>query len=172
MKPKTVQELVETIGAIADKAPSLPVMYYHYPALYTVDFDMAEFLQLASQTKSNGGIPSLHGVKYIDGDMKTLVRATGVTNDNNLRDNGNVSSTYTLYNNDPLLAGMVMGSKGAISYTNIFPLVAQMRAAFARGDMAAAQAVQRQVLQWDALISTFGGKSAARNLPLLFGMST
>jgi len=159
MKPSTIEGLVDTIQAIASKAPSLPAIYYHYPELYSVDFDMADFLSRAHSTGCGGQcIPNLAGVKFIDGDMKTLVDATGVA-----------AGAFTLFNNDPLLAGMVSGSKGAISYTNIFPLVQKMRQDYENHDMAAARDLQRKVIEWDVLVNQFGGKSAARNLPLLFG---
>ena len=156
MKPPTVQDLVSTIKSIAGMAPSLPSVYYHYPALYTVDFKMDEFLDLSSDPVH--GIPTLAGVKYIDGDMNTFTNATGVEN-----------SSYTLFNNDPLLAGMAAGSKGAISYTTIFPMVQKMRAAYESGDMDAARKIERDIIEYGALINTYGAKSAARNLPKLFG---
>ena len=52
MKPSTVEGLVDTIKAIANEAPSLPSIYYHYPSLYTVDFKMDQFLSLASDPKT------------------------------------------------------------------------------------------------------------------------
>jgi dihydrodipicolinate synthase/N-acetylneuraminate lyase len=41
MRPATLDDLIKTMGTIASKAPNLPMIYYHYPALYGVDFDMA-----------------------------------------------------------------------------------------------------------------------------------
>ena len=154
MKPNTLGGLVETIKVIAAES-ELPAIYYHYPALYTVDFKMDLFLDKARDPVN--GIPTLAGVKYIDPDMKVLNNATGVNN-----------GTFTLFNNDPLLAGMVAGSKGAISYTTLFPMVKRMRMAYKDGDMGTAREIQRRLLEYDALINNFGGKSAARNLPLIY----
>lgn len=151
MKPKTLDELVQTIKVIAAES-DLPSIYYHYPDLYTVDFPMDQFLD-----KAKTEIPTLAGVKYIDSDMKILTNATGV-------DNG----TFTLFNNDPLLAGMVAGSKGAISYTTLFPMVRNMHVAYKNSDMGTARDIQRRLLEYDALIGKYGSKSAARNLPLIF----
>lgn len=156
MKPPDLAGLVKTIGAIAAKS-SLPAIYYHYPSLYGVDFPMDEFLAMVSST---GAIPTLAGVKYIDSDIQTLSKATGVATPS--------GGTYTLYQNDPLLAGLAVGTKGAISYTTIFPIVRQMATAFARGNFSEAQAQQRRIDTYDAIISKFGGKPAARVLPQIF----
>ena len=135
---------------------TLPAVYYHYPSLYTVDFPMDAFLDLASRSSSEYFIPTLAGVKYIDGNMKTLTNATGVA-----------GGKFILFNNDPLLAGMAAGASGAISYTTLFPTVAAMHKAWASGDMDTARAAQRRLLEADALIGKYGGKSAARMLPAL-----
>jgi len=151
--PPNLDALVATIGSIAAKSP-LPAIYYHYPALYGVDFPMDQFLAAASAK-----IPTLAGVKYIESDMKTLVKATGVARP---------TGEYVLYNNDPLLAGLAVGSRGAISYTTIFPTVRKMQRAYSSADFASAQQHQRTVSKYDAIIAKFGGKPAARVLPQLF----
>ena len=85
-----------------------------------------------------------------------MTNATGVAN-----------GSFTLFNNDPLLAGMVAGSSGAISYTTIFPIVKQMYSAYAKGQMTLSRSLERQILKYNALIHEYGSKSAARNLPYL-----
>jgi len=152
MRPGTMAELVMSIKAVADKAPTLPVIYYHYPELYGVDFQMDEFAGAAAQK-----IENFAGVKYIDSDMKTLAQATGVHD-----------GQLTFFNNDPLLAGLSVGSKGAISYTTVFPLARKMQQAFASGNFQEAQAVQRTIFAYDRIISKYGGKAAARALPQIF----
>ena len=151
MRPATLDDLIDVLRDIAAESP-LDMIYYHYPELYGVDFNVHDLL-----AQGAAAIPTLAGVKYIDGDMKTLTLAAGV-------DGGK----FVLYNNDPLLAGLASGSKGAISYTTIFPLARQMQQAFAAGDFARAQALQRSILAYDAIIGQFGGKPAARSLPGLF----
>ena len=150
MRPATLPDLVDVLQDIAAQS-SLPMFYYHYPALYGVDFNMHDLLTMAKR------IPTLKGVKYIDPDMKVLASAAGVAD-----------AGFTLYNNDPLLAGLAVGSKGAISYTTIFPLARQMQQAYAKGDFAGAQQAQLSILAYDAIIGQFGGKPAARSLPGLF----
>merc|ERR1712050_557232 len=102
-------------------------------------------------------IDNFAGVKYIDSDMKTLAKATGVHN-----------GELTFFNNDPLLAGLSVGSKGAISYTTIFPLARQMQQAFASTDFTKARDIQRIIFTYDEIISKYGGKACARALPGLF----
>jgi len=48
MRPATLDMLVKIIGMIAAESP-LPSFYYHYPALYNVDFPMASFLQASKE---------------------------------------------------------------------------------------------------------------------------
>merc|ERR1712139_678941 len=119
MRPANIEDLVSSIKVVAAKAPELPAVYYHYPALYGVDFPMDVFSEAAAKH-----IPTFAGVKFIDGDMKTLTNATGVAD-----------GKLTFFNNDPLLAGLAAGSKGAISYTTIFPLARQMQRAFKAGQL-------------------------------------
>ena len=152
MKPGTMDALVDAIGAVAKEAPQLPSIYYHYPELYGVDFKMDEFLEAGLQK-----IPTLAGVKFIDPDIKTLTAATGVA-----------GGKFTLFNNDPLLAGLAVGSKGAISYTTIFPTVRKMEQAFTAGVLDKARELQRDVFVWDGIVGKFGGKAAARAIPGLF----
>ena len=98
-------------------------------------------------------------MKYIDPNMKTLNKATGMS-----------TAGWPLFiNNDPLLAGMAAGSDGAISYTTIFPYVAQMRTAYESNNMDKARDIQRTIFEYDAIVGKYGGKPAARVLPQLFG---
>jgi len=152
MRPNTLDDLVKSIKDVADKAPGLPAIYYHYPELYGVNFKMDEFAAAAAKA-----IPSFAGVKFIDSDMKTLASATGVE-----------GGKLTFFNNDPLLAGLAVGSKGAISYTTVFPLARQMQLAFAASDFSKARDLQRTIFKYDAIISKYGGKAAARALPEVF----
>lgn len=151
MRPATLEDLVDVMKDIAAQS-DLPMFYYHYPELYGVDFNMHDFVVAASKS-----IPTLHGVKYIDPDMKVLAAAAGVE-----------GGKFTFYNNDPLLAGLAVGSDGAISYTTIFPLAREMEEAFSRGDQSTAMERQVSILAYDDIIGKFGGKPAARSLPGLF----
>lgn len=152
MRPGTLDDLVKSIQVVAAKAPRLPSVYYHYPELYGVSFKMDEFARAAAKA-----IPTFAGVKYIDSDMKTLISATGVED-----------GQLTFFNNDPLLAGLAAGSKGAISYTTVFPLARQMQEAFVVGDLQRAQQIQRKIFEYDSVISKYGGKAGARALPEIF----
>ena len=55
------------------------------------------------------------------------------------------------------------GSKGAISYTTLFPMVKRMRMAYKDGDMGTAREIQRRLLEYDALINNFGGKCSTQS---------
>lgn len=152
MRPGSIEDLVSSIQAVAEKAPDLPAVYYHYPELYGVSFPMDQFSELAAKE-----IPTFAGVKFIDSNIEMLIKATGVAN-----------GTLSFFNNEPLLAGLAAGSKGAIGYTTMFPLIRRMQEAFAAGDLVKAQEIQRNIFAYNSLVSKYGGKAAARALPELF----
>lgn len=74
MRPATMEMLLQVLGIIAGEAPDLPAVYYHYPALYTVDFPVSSLLEAAHHRSP--GVPNLIGVKYIDSNTTELMRAT------------------------------------------------------------------------------------------------
>lgn len=75
MKPATPGMLLRVLRLVSNSAPQLPLYYYHYPALYTVDFPIAPLLR---QAVSSGDIPALTGVKFIDSNTQDLGNATEV----------------------------------------------------------------------------------------------
>ncbi|KAL0868964.1 hypothetical protein ABMA27_007291 [Loxostege sticticalis] len=57
-KPKTSEQLVDYLELVSQAAPSLPLIYYHFPMMSGVDFNMAEVFKLASSR-----IPNFKGMK-------------------------------------------------------------------------------------------------------------
>lgn len=60
-KPKSIDNLIDTMAVIADAAPHLPFWYYHFPAMTGVDFNMFQFTEAID---ANGKIPNFMGVKF------------------------------------------------------------------------------------------------------------
>ena len=60
-KPKNIDNLVDTMTAIAGAAPDLPFWYYHFPAMTGVDFNMFQFTQAVDES---GKMPNFMGVKF------------------------------------------------------------------------------------------------------------
>ena len=133
MKPTTLDMLVKVIGMVASAAgPTMPAWYYHYPALYGVDFPMHQFLDRVDKT---GAIENLVGVKYIDGNLTEFALATKVG-----------GGKYKLVSTH-LLEGLAAGSSGAIGYTPQGPFADAMFAAHEAGNATATRvAAERYAL--------------------------
>ena len=106
IRPKNVDALVATVGAIAGAAPNLPFFYYHIPAATFVDLPMRDFLKAA-----DGKIPNLAGIKYTHYDLMDLQLCMQVAN-----------GKYTLlYGRDQwLLSAIALGVHGAVGSTYNF----------------------------------------------------
>ena len=62
-KPKTIDNLVDTMAIIAGAAPDLPFWYYHIPFMTGVDFNMFQFTKAVDES---GKIPNFMGLKFTD----------------------------------------------------------------------------------------------------------
>ena len=62
-KPKSIDNLVDTMALIAAGAPDLPFWYYHFPAMTGVEINMFEFVEAVD---ASGKIPNFMGVKFTD----------------------------------------------------------------------------------------------------------
>jgi N-acetylneuraminate lyase len=133
-KPGNVQQLVNSMAAIASAAPSLPFYYYHLPMLTGVAMDMVEFLRLGEET-----IPNLAGIKYTAHTQHEFQACL------NYKD----GKFDVLYGYDEMLLGALMvGAKGAIgsTYTFAAPLYLRMMEAFR-----AKQLEEARELQWQSV---------------------
>eukprot|EP00041_Stephanoeca_diplocostata_P011483 m.190368 g.190368 ORF g.190368 m.190368 type:complete len:344 (-) comp18557_c0_seq1:129-1160(-) len=156
MKPDSLDMLVRVIGIIAAAAPNCPAYYYHYPSLYTVDFPMATFLEQVHRTNA---IPTLAGVKYIDGNLTDLAAATEVAD-------GKYAMITT-----KILSGLSIGkgTRGGIVYTPVAPyLNAVMRDVTAGNSTAANTTEARLELLTHVLSAKPGGKEAVRASAKIF----
>jgi len=157
-KPATVDDLVACCVEVAAAAPRLPFYYYHIPSLTGVGLPMADFLRAASDR-----IPNLVGLKYTFEDLADFgecVELAGRRFD-------------CLFGRDEsLLAGLAVGAKGAIGSTYNFaaPLFRRILAAFAAGDLAAAQRDQGRARDMISVLKRWGGIPAFKALMPFLGL--
>ncbi len=131
VKPASVDVLVACMADIAAAAPELPFYYYHIPGLTGVNLDMVEFLGWGAER-----IPTLAGIKYSSPtlyEFQTCLDAAG----------GGFNLLFGV--DEMLLSGLAAGAHGAVGSTYNFaaPLYQAIMQAFAAGELAEAQRLQR-----------------------------
>lgn len=148
-KPSNVEDLVAFCAEIAAAAPDMPFYYYHIPCVTGVTIPAFDFLRVAADR-----IPNLAGVKFTHEnlmDFASCVRWEGGRFD-------------ALYGRDEmLLSGLAMGAQGAIgsTYNYAAPVYHRIMAAFAHGDMAAAQTEQARANAMISVLIRYGGMPPA-----------
>jgi N-acetylneuraminate lyase len=154
-KPEDARALAETMGRIADAAPSTPFYYYHIPRLSGIALDVPRFLEQASAR-----IPTLAGVKFSCQDLDTMQRCRAL-------DKGRYNILFGV--DEMLLSGLAAGCDGAVgsTYNFLAPLYHEVMRAFAGCDLAAAQAGQRKAADFIQVMLRYhgmGGLKAAMSL--------
>lgn len=129
-KPTSVNNLVNSMAAIASAAPNTPFYYYNIPTLTGVGMDMISFLQ-----KAESVIPNLAGIKYT---ASTLHEYQACLN----YKNGKFDILFGY--DEMLLPALAVGAKGAIgsTYTFAAPLYLQVMKLYEEGLSEQAAAVQ------------------------------
>ena len=158
LRPATVDDLVTSCAFVAAAAPNLPFYYYHMPEATGVNFDMAEFLRVAS-----GRIPNLGGIKFTYHDLKNYLQALSY----------DPQRFPVLYGRDEtLLAGLALGATGAIgsTYNYAAPIYQRMLRAFAAGDLAGARRQQVLSVKMIDVIIRYGGLPAGKAAMKLVGL--
>ncbi|CAL1535529.1 unnamed protein product [Lymnaea stagnalis] len=104
--PNSVDDLVEYCKRVADKAPNLPLYYYHIPDRTGVRFDMEQFLN-----KSRNVIPNLRGIKFSSKDLYEGCRCLRTLDAN--------GDNYDLLFgcDEQVISAFAIGFKGAIGST-------------------------------------------------------
>lgn len=156
-KPGSVQNLVNSMAAIASAAPSLPFYYYHVPALTGVGMDMIEFLRL-----SEGVIPNLAGIKYTAATIFEYQACLQYRN-------GQYNILYGY--DEMLLSALAVGAGGAIgsTYTFAAPLYLQVMSLFRAGKLAEAQQLQLKLVEMVRCLLKFSPIPAQRAIMEMLG---
>jgi len=152
-----IANLVEYCRNAAALAPELPFYYYNTMSA-GLTFPMATFLKQASEA-----IPNLGGIKYYSYDLFEYQKCLAFQE----------GKYDVVYGADELFtAALACGAKGFIGSTyNYMPgLYQSARAAFEKGDMAAAQAQMKKVHDIVDILGEFGGIATGKVLMQLKGL--
>lgn len=157
-KPKSVADLVDFCSRVASAAPDLPFYYYHLPSMTGVNLPMSDFLASAA-----GKIPNLAGIKYTHEDMldySACLRFDGGRFD-------------ILFGRDEmLLAGLVLGAKGAIgsTYNYMASIYHRIIEAVNRDDIPTARTAQARAADIIAVMLRHGGLPAGKAMMAFAGI--
>jgi len=157
-KPADVSALIESMNAIASRAPSLPFYYYDIPALTQVNLSMPQFLQQAGSR-----IPNLAGIKFTSQDFISLQNCLSLDE----------AAWDILWGVDEcLVAALALGVNGAVgsSYNFAPDLYHRLIAAFREGDIATARQEQINSIRLIELIASYGYLPAAKHVMELLGV--
>ncbi|KAJ0173517.1 hypothetical protein K1T71_010666 [Dendrolimus kikuchii] len=139
-KPRTVEHLVSYLAVVAKAAPSLPLIYYHFPMMSGVDVNMSEFLTLASSR-----IPTFKGMKA---DLGVAVQVADQL----------AADQRIFIANHQIAPAVLMGHESSIAtVTNIFPeLVQSIVEAVKSGDVFQAKIQQEHLNRLVNIITSHG----------------
>lgn len=148
-KPAHLEELIDYVGAIGEKADGLPLYFYHMPSVTNVLFNMIDFIKQAEQT-----IPTFRGVKFTHEDLMDYRLSMAYQN----------GKFDMLFGRDEmLLSGLALGAKGAVGSTYNFaaPIYQQIIKAYNNGDMNEARSYQDLSIQLIGVLNRYGGALVA-----------
>jgi N-acetylneuraminate lyase len=162
--PKTITQLVAYCREIALAAPELPFYYYHIPVLTGVDFDMSDFVKIATAE-----IPSFAGLKFTEDHLEKYRHALGAT----------VPGQEVFFGVDERMHNSLSyGASGWVgsTYNHIAPLYQEIGALHAKGAAEEAVILQRRAVRFVEILASYngfpgGGKSFMRYLGLDMGPS-
>jgi len=135
-KPGGIPALTDWCAPVAAAAPDLPFYFYHMPSMNGVHLNIARFLEYARPR-----IPTLAGIKYTFETMGDYLDALSFAD----------GRYDVLWGRDEMLLGaLALGARGAVgsTYNIAGPLFRKLMAAFDRGDLAAARALQLQAVRF------------------------
>jgi N-acetylneuraminate lyase len=155
---QSVDSLLAVTAETAAGAPGLPFYFYHIPAFTRLELSMADYLEQAAAR-----IPNFRGIKFTHSDFEEFVRLT------RFRD-----GAYEILSGreQMLLAALASGTRGAIGSNFNFaaPLYLKLWAAFERGDLAEARALQARAIELTLVFRRFGGMRAMKATMALLGL--
>jgi len=157
-KPKTMEDLIAFLAALASSAPTLPFYYYHIPSMTGVTLPAPELLK-----QGRSRIPNLHGIKFTHNDCMELQECLALKG-------GEFDVVFG--HDEMLLAAMALGTKGAVGCTYNFaaPLYRRLIDAFNRGDMVTARTEQLKSVQLIRTLFEFGLMRSAKAVMTLIGL--
>jgi N-acetylneuraminate lyase len=157
-RPPSLGALIDCMAEIATAAPDLPFYYYHIPGMTGVTPNVAALLR-----EGAGRIPTLVGVKFSHTAVFDMQAALAV-------DDGRYNLLFG--SDEMLLSGLCGGAHGAVGSTYNFaaPLYNRILAAFAAGDMPAAQRLQAHAVEMVGVLVRHGGNAAIKGMMAFLGL--
>lgn len=148
-KINSVVQLAAYSRELAATVPSMPVYYYHIPALSGVDVSMYAFLNEAES------IPNLAGIKYTAPDLHDFRKCLTL-------DGGRYDILWGM--DETIISAMAMGAESGVgsTYNYAAPLYRDMMTAFYEGDMASARALQSKSIEIVDVLVRHGGIPAGK----------
>ncbi len=144
-----INKLVEYCKEIAACAPNIPFYYYHIPVLTGANFNMAEFLALATPQ-----IPNLAGIKFTNNNLI----------DYKYSKEFNGGSANILFGFDEIfLASLPFGADGWVgsTYNHLAPLYLAIEEAFNNNNHALAADLQQKSMKFVDVLNAKGGFNGA-----------
>ena len=155
---QTIDQLIAVAAESAAGAPELPFYFYHIPAFTRLELSMVDFVEQGANRISN-----LRGVKFTHSDFEEFVRLT------RLQD-----GRFEILSGreQMLLAALASGTRGAIGSNFNFaaPLYHDLWAAYDRGAMSEARALQARAIDLTLTLRRFGGMRAMKATMALLGL--
>jgi len=149
-KPANNQDLVNVCKDVAAVTPRLPFYYYHIPQLAGSNFDMVQFLDMASQE-----IPNFRGLKYTHENLMQFKCCL------NFQD----SKYDILFGVDEILVcGLALGAKGWVgsTYNQLAPLYHEIINTFNKGEIEKAHQLQYEAMVFVKTLSKYGFHRASK----------
>jgi len=148
-RPRTVEELADFCAATAFAAPDLPFYYYHMPSMTGVNFPMIDLLQAVA-----GRVPNFAGIKYTWENLMDYGLCLAF-------EGGRYDMLFG--RDEILLAGLVLGARGAVGSTFNFAagLYRRILEAFGEGDLETARSLQGRSMEMIRLLVQFDGTALA-----------
>lgn len=144
-KPANAKQLALCCAEVASAAPNTAFYYYHIPVLTGGNYPMIELLR-----EVDGLIPSFKGIKYTHEDFMDFLSCLNFNN-----------RKYDLLwgRDENMLASLAVGSKGVVgsTYNYAAPLYRDLIAAYEKGDLDKANALQQKSIDMITLLGKYGG---------------
>ncbi|MFB5945931.1 dihydrodipicolinate synthase family protein [Albibacterium profundi] len=144
-KPANAKQLALCCAEVAAAAPNTAFYYYHIPVLTGGNYPMIDLLR-----EVDGLIPTFKGIKYTHEDFMDFLSCLNFNN----------RKYDMLWGRDEnMLSSLAVGSKGAVgsTYNYAAPLYHDLIAAFEKGDLDKANALQQKSIDMITLLGKYGG---------------
>lgn len=142
-KPSSEDQLVAYLEEVAEAAPNTPLLYYEYAQTTGVHLNIPKFLDLA-----NSKLPTLYGLKHTTPDLNSALNCSVIHNGRYKIFYG----TETQY-----LPTLSLGIPDIITSPYMGKCFYQMKAAFEKGEINAAQELQKKAQALINIQSRHGG---------------